>query len=269
MSVTLLSSSKSDTDLRKVPPPVKPKPVHPKTKAQEVKPKLLPWQPTPVPMETESQVSQDVDQVDHKVTTVSKLTQVKQPTEFASKAYETRKPVPWQPERVAMETKTQARKVVKITKPVTPTVETVETRKSVKTVELDTGKPSGKEYRITFEIPEPERKVTSRTTETRRETTTRSETRVVYVSGTSGDDSDSYFRKSVTIKKLPAPTPDKFIIEGEFFPRKEQKSKRVRVRTRTRTKKTTFETVPYFEGPSSYVVPERIDVLMAAEQWNR
>lgn len=86
-----------------------------------------------------------------------------------------------------------------------------------------------------------------------------------------GEDSDSYYRKPNVIRKLPTPTPDKLIIQGELFPQKPEKQPRVRVRKQGQPKSSKYKPVPYVPAPSTLIIPEpeRRDVLMAAENWDR
>jgi hypothetical protein len=145
-----------------------------------------------------------------------------------------------------------------------------ETQKTEKEVKVDSEIPKGPVY-VTFEIPEPDehtRRVTKRTMETRRTETRTSETQVIILEGTSDDSDAAYFKKSVSIKKLLPPTPEKLIIDGELYPQKPRKSKRVRVR-KHKPKRSNYKPVPYVSGPTTYWVPDRKDVLMAAEQWSR
>lgn len=145
------------------------------------------------------------------------------------------------------------------------------TRKSVKEIQVEGIEPEKDEYIITYEVPETEtfqERVTRQTHETISRESTRFETKMVIVSGTSDESDTGYFKKAVSIKKLPPPAPEKLIIEGDLFPKKPRKYKRVRVR-KHKSKTVKYQPVPYVSRPTIYWVPDRTDVLMAAEAWAR
>lgn len=140
-------------------------------------------------------------------------------------------------------------------------------------VELESRvKAPEKQIELEFDIPDQpsyQRRVSKRTTEVTRRQVSRSETKMVYVDATSEDSDATYFTKAVRIKKLPPPTPDKLIIDGELYPEKPRRTKRVRERAHGRPKSSKYEPVPYVPGSATIWVPDRKDVLMAAEAWAR
>ena len=77
------------------------------------------------------------------------------------------------------------------------------------------------------------------------------------------------FRKVVTIKKTQPPTPDKLIIDGHLFSKQPERPQRVRVRKQEAPRSSTYQPVPYVPGPPTTWVPERKEVLVAAEAWSR
>ena len=93
----------------------------------------------------------------------------------------------------------------------------------------------------------------------------------IYITETesAGEESETFFNTKSRVKQLPTPTPDKLVIEGELYPQKPMKQKRERVHKQGAPKSSLYKPVPYFSGPSSIVVPERRDVLLAAETWRR
>lgn len=267
-------SSKSDTDISKRPgpPPVRPKPVRPKWKVsenKEAKYRPISFEPihdTTVITKVQFPLTEPTgDKFDTKMTELEITAYNKQKplkTEF-----DTSTQVGW---RTQFETEGQQSKMeISMAKPhpklkIEPRV----TQKTLKDIQIEASEPE-QEYMISFEIPEPkftQRKVTKTTTEIRRESS-RSETNMVILEGMSDDSDAAFFRKTVTIKKLLPPTPEKFIIEGDLYPEKPRKSKRVRVRKQK--PKSKYEPVPYISGPTIFWVPERTDVLQAAEAWAR
>jgi hypothetical protein len=150
------------------------------------------------------------------------------------------------------------------------------THKTVTEFQVGQEKPEEDEYIITYEVPEDEalqkeilqKRVTRKSQETWSRQTSRSESKMVILSATSDDSDVGYFTKPVHITKLPPPTPEKLIIDGDLYPKKPRKYKRVRVR-KHKSRTVKYQPVPYVSKPSIFVVPDRTDVLMAAEAWAR
>ena len=97
-----------------------------------------------------------------------------------------------------------------------------------------------------------------------------SEITVAGVDWTTSDNdesTDDTFTKVVKIKRKQSPTPERLIIEGEYFPKKHR-----RVRTRKTVRKrmrSDYRPVPYVTGPDTIWVPDRKDVMKAVEIWAR
>lgn len=145
------------------------------------------------------------------------------------------------------------------------------TRKSEQNIQLKSRaekKPLGMKLEIPIPEIEERPRRRARSQETRTEYSRESDTQIIILEG-SGDESESYYTKRNVIKKLPTPTPDKLVIEGDLFRKRTEKPKRVRVRKQGQPKSSTYKPVPYVSGPSTVIVPERKDVLMAAEVWDR
>lgn len=104
--------------------------------------------------------------------------------------------------------------------------------------------------------------------EIRRVTHKPSEITVTGVEWTTSDEStDEAFTKVVRIRRKQSPPPERLIIEGDYFPKKQR-----RVRTRKIVRKRTradYRPVPYVPAPATTWVPERTDVLKAVEIWAR
>lgn len=144
-------------------------------------------------------------------------------------------------------------------------------RKTEQNIQLQS-RAAKKPLPMKLDISEPvidERRTRARSQETRTEYSRKSETNIVIIESDAGEESDTYYHKRNIIRKLPTPTPDKLVIEGELFPQKPVKQKRERVRKQGQPKSSTYKPVPYVPGPTTIVVPERKDVLTVAETWDR
>lgn len=274
LPVFLRISSKSDTEIKKPgPPPIKPKPVRPKWKVKETREHK--YHPVTFEPIGDTTVKAKVE------IPVSKPFTEELETKKSHLDYTVAKPKPWKPEtkpegdwktrfetevqKIKTETsKTQPQRIQKAKPKVT--------QKVIKAVQVKGQEPEEEEYIITYEVPEEstlrETRVTKRAEETVYRKSTKYETKMVIVSGTSDESDTGYFKKAVSIKKLPPPTPEKLVIEGDLFPEKPRKYKRVRVR-KHKSKTVKYKPVPYVSKPTTYWVPDRKDVLMAAEAWAR
>lgn len=303
LSFFLQLSSKSDTEVKKPGPPVRPKPVRPKWKAPETK--ATKFQPvafepiTDTTVKTEFQIPLAkplLEQPDTKKTRLDYLVSKPKPwipseeskldwqTQFETQISQTRA-------EVSMETPQPKFKVTPIvTKKTTKEIQ-IETKEPEKPkpgpkpkLKFETRKefqvgqepPEEDEYIITYEVPDDEmfqqetfqQRVARKSQETWSRQSSHTETKMVIMSATSDDSDVGYFTKPVHITKLPPPTPEKIIIGGDLYPEKPRKYKRVRVR-KHKSRTVKYQPVPYVSKSSIFVVPDRTDVLMAAEAWAR
>ena len=91
---------------------------------------------------------------------------------------------------------------------------------------------------------------------------------VEWTASDADESTDDTFTKIVKIKRKQSPTPERLIIEGEYFPKKQHRRVRTRKTVRKRMR-SDYRPVPYVTGPETTWVPDRKDVMKAVEIWAR